>query len=286
MKPQVIYVAGYGRSGSTLLDVLIGNCPGYWGIGEATNVFAAALAGESCSCGLMLIRCPEWGPILTNCESLESLQVQQRRSEGMLGLFGCTLGRKYRQFWIRFLAECARRGVAIVDSSKSGRTAVFRALNLQRLGASVMIVHLFRDPQAVLASLARGSNKDLSGGKVHGRFDHLFVLRSFLGAIFANTAALLVGRCMVRNYIFVRYEDLIDNPRAVLEKLGVNSRDGINFDRLGPGHAVAGNRMRKATPYIAAGVRITSMERSGVRSPRFYRVLFNLLEVFARARDT
>lgn len=40
---EVIYIGGYGRSGSTLLDILLSNSPSVRGLGEASNLISKSL---------------------------------------------------------------------------------------------------------------------------------------------------------------------------------------------------------------------------------------------------
>ena len=44
MSPTVLYIAGYGRSGSTVLDMLLGTHPRIIGGGELTHLFHHSLA--------------------------------------------------------------------------------------------------------------------------------------------------------------------------------------------------------------------------------------------------
>lgn len=46
---EVFYIAGYGRSGSTVLDMLLGMHPAILGMGELTHVFEYWLGDETCS---------------------------------------------------------------------------------------------------------------------------------------------------------------------------------------------------------------------------------------------
>ncbi len=57
--PQVLYVGGWGRSGSTLLSHLLGRLPGMVSVGELRYVWQAGVeANELCGCGERVRRVP------------------------------------------------------------------------------------------------------------------------------------------------------------------------------------------------------------------------------------
>jgi len=281
---RVFYVAGYGRSGSTLLDTLLGNCPGYWGIGEASNLFEAATRGEGCSCGRPLRDCPMWGKELAEVLDFESLKNEQRQAEGLSGLRNGVAGSYYTKFWTGFLARRALHDVVVVDSSKTSRSTVSRPLQLGRLGAEVTIVHLTREPESLLSSLMKGSNKELAQRIRKSGVDHVFLLRSFIGALFANLAAIVLGRVIFRRYVHVRYEDLIHAPVNVLSRLGVRGGQALDISALSTGHAVSGNRMRHANSLISIDRNCAANAERKADVPRFYSLLFGSLGLFSRER--
>ena len=58
---KLVYIAGYGRSGSTLLDVILGMHPEIECNGELSYLFNIADDyQERCDCGLELRECPKW----------------------------------------------------------------------------------------------------------------------------------------------------------------------------------------------------------------------------------
>ena len=59
--PQVLYVGGWGRSGSTLLSHLLGRLPEMVAVGELRYVWQAGVSGnELCGCGEPFDECPFW----------------------------------------------------------------------------------------------------------------------------------------------------------------------------------------------------------------------------------
>lgn len=68
MKRKVIYIAGLYHTGSTLLDLLLGNLPNVIGLGEIFKCFHDKFE-EQCSCGKTIENCPFWGEVLSKYDS-------------------------------------------------------------------------------------------------------------------------------------------------------------------------------------------------------------------------
>ena len=60
----VLYLMGMGRSGSTLLDILVGSHPDAVGTGELASLVGAGWShAERCACGLPASECPFWSVV-------------------------------------------------------------------------------------------------------------------------------------------------------------------------------------------------------------------------------
>jgi hypothetical protein len=65
LRPRVMFVGGYGRSGSTVLDTLLDRVPGVTAVGEFRHLFGRALHdNELCSCGKPFDDCAYWSAVL------------------------------------------------------------------------------------------------------------------------------------------------------------------------------------------------------------------------------
>ena len=62
--PTILYIAGIGRSGSTLLDAMLDSHPELFGAGELTHVFEEIAHDARCSCGNSYSRCDFWQEVL------------------------------------------------------------------------------------------------------------------------------------------------------------------------------------------------------------------------------
>jgi len=258
--PVVVYIAGYGRSGSTVLDMVLGG--GTRGLGEVVQVFEAWNEDQRCSCQQPYHDCELWAPVMARVQSYASAdqlrhaavvtrRVERWRPNGR-GIASTADKASYRLVW-RTLFGVMREVAAsplFVDSSKSDRFTANRALSLARIaGLDVRVIHLVRDPRAVAWSVMRGSNRRLEAGQpatVRGGAG-----RALLGWSAANWNASAAARRLPS--VRVRYEDFVDDPVAEVQRveagLGVSLTDVVERLRAGEplsaGHGVAGNRLRR-----------------------------------------
>ena len=59
-RPNLLYILSSGRSGSTLIDLVLGNNPGLISLGEFHRLSVYARDGELCTCGAAVVACPFW----------------------------------------------------------------------------------------------------------------------------------------------------------------------------------------------------------------------------------
>lgn len=257
---KILYIAGYGRSGSTILDTTLGNHPVVLGAGELTWLFAYASQGKSCTCGKQLSACQLWAPIIRHALeaagaiSLESAAEVTRRCEtyrcdlASRGLYQRLWGAVFR--WAHHKSGCP----IIVDSSKSTRQTYHRLELLHEIPElQVDAIHLVRDLRAVMWSTRRGSNRRLEAG------EHANVwgggVRTLISWLVANGNAEHFQRTYVDvPFLRLRYEDLVTNPddtlRQIGDQLGIDLAEVIQAlqagQELGAGHGVSGNRTRRS----------------------------------------
>ncbi|MEQ9623691.1 sulfotransferase family protein [Coleofasciculus chthonoplastes] len=258
-KPLLVYIAGYGRSGSTLLDTLLGNHPAIFSAGELSFWFEELLNGSLCSCGKPYHKCEFWQRIINqlhmkipefnyeeaNCitRNVEKVTFSNKSSINYINLWEITFNS---------ILEVSEKEI-IVDSSKSIRKT-FRRVNLltKNLDFEVKVIHLVRDPRAVIWSIQRGSNRLLEAGKPAKIFGGM--LRGLIGWILVNGAVEMM-RLQIKpsDILFLRYEDIIAEPATQILRVG----NFLNIDietlikhveeksPLNAGHGIAGNRMRR-----------------------------------------
>ncbi len=261
--PQVIYIAGYGRSGSTLLDVLLGNHSDIESMGELTYFFDEVEVGNrSCACGQVYSDCDFWGGVekalpVSVREAGKIIRKVEKNSPLLGGVYLMrnlprTSKQQYQAVMNSLLNAAAISGAkSIVDSSKTAGDAVMRPLALKELcQLDVKMIHLIRSPWSTWKSVYRKGNWEAEGYRKKRR---LRILRSIPGWILANLSAVIIGRILGRkNYIMVSYEELIRSPRKIIGDIGKLVGHDLcsvadKAERCLPlkvGHNVGGNRLR------------------------------------------
>ena len=64
---KVLYIAGWGRSGSTVLGNILGQASGFQFIGEAQSVWQRGfIENQKCGCGKSFKACGLWIEIFNN----------------------------------------------------------------------------------------------------------------------------------------------------------------------------------------------------------------------------
>lgn len=266
-RPTVLSIVGKGRSGTTLLDLILGSLPGFFSLGEIWRWESFHLFDENrCGCGSPLGRCEVWGPAIERIESesphggriwqkvmeWERAVARWRRVPRLLSprsgpssdwrpLRRLT---EHASLLYRAAAEESGAGV-LVDSSNWPANPV--ALGLVP-GVDVVVVHLVRDPRAVAFSWKR--EKDLADGR--GQMPRRSAAGSALSWTARNLLAEVVRRRAAPRAVVVRYEDFVREPLdAAATVAGLVGRGDVDTScirgrtvRLSRNHTVAGNPVR------------------------------------------
>lgn len=256
-KVNIHYIAGYVRSGSTIMDILLGNMPGHFSLGELSFLPTNGLRdNEFCSCGSRVQECEFWKPISLEWEQQRTLSLSDYNSyyKGLMGnknaikLF-YKLSFPDKQFNI-FLEDTALLyrviqkhlpGQVLIESSK----LPFRILLLKRMGFDVKIIHLVRRLSGVLDSTKKTieKNPELGVEKDLEPRGTAFVIFTWL---FTNIQVVLFSKGVQRKK--VTYEQLIGQPELALGL--INKLDLEYLEKVmanGPfraPHVVAGGRIR------------------------------------------
>jgi hypothetical protein len=262
---RVLYIGGAGRSGSTLLDRLLGQFPGVCAVGEVVHLWRRGVVGnELCGCGVPFRRCGFWSDVgrqafggwdASPADEVLALErtVGRHRfiplllSPGVAPAFDARAAR-YRELQRRLYAaihEVAGGGV-VVDSSKSVPQAFVLA---GTPNVDLSVVHLIRDSRGVAYSWTKRVRRP----EVRGGATYMPVYGPARAAAEWTADNLLFQHLGKRRlYRRIRYEGLVGRPqpvvRDILETVGIRSA-GMSFigeDHvfLRPTHSVSGNPMR------------------------------------------
>jgi hypothetical protein len=294
----VVFIGGSGRSGTTLLERLLGRVSGITALGEVRHLPERGMVeDQDCGCGEPFSACPFWSKVghlafggWTTPAAVRWRTTQRRVDRNrhlpflVLPVRLLVVRPRFRRHLtvyadgLRCLYEAAAEvggASAIVDSSKAG-SSVFL---LRRVpGIDLSVVHVVRDSRGVAHSLlkevARPEIGDATTLMPRARPLPGAAWWMLFNAMFHAVAA--TGTTTVR----VRYEDVVAHPRAeitrLLAHLGVGTGDaglaflGEGHAELGVDHTVAGNPMRFRTGRI--DLRPDEAWRSGL-SPRQRRIV-------------
>jgi hypothetical protein len=265
---KVLFIMGMTRSGSTLLDNVLGEIDGFFSTGELRLLWKRGLLeNRQCGCGARVTECDVWSSVLKHAygeqwrdliDAGEVVRWQRKtlRIHRTWGLLrgGPTRGGRHLHDYASLIPALYRSiaGVTgarvIVDSSKRPSDA---ALLLLRPELDVYIVHLVRDPRAVAFSWRRLKvQPDVGGPDTLARNGPLHsTLRWLHRNLVAHAVRWRVGR---RRSLLLRYEDFVTDPKGALE--GIVALVGEDASRvpvndagtvtLGTNHTVSGNPSR------------------------------------------
>jgi hypothetical protein len=267
-KVTVVYILGYGRSGSTFMDILLNNAEGATSIGAPSNFFYWLEHGQPCGCGKPLQECEYWSGVVRDyaaelgaLDPVElrriQLAVERRRHYRSLlnGRLPEALTREYgrsQELLYRIAARHAGTNV-LIDSSNSGAESLGRAyaLAMYAPGLNMRIIHLVRDGRGVSWSAIK-----TAGSPERRRWPMPRPVRAGKTALswaVTNRFCLMTAdRVGSDNVLTVRYEDIVSQPAVELARIGAFAdfdvsaimRKVENHEELEVGHNVGGNRLR------------------------------------------
>lgn len=294
---KVLYVAGFGRSGSTLLGNVLGEIEGFFHGGELNFLWEHNLIeNRLCGCGAPFSECEIWTPIMRRAFGetegidaremvrLQSLGTRTRHVPMMLFPRGRRiLASRLEKYMI--LQEKLYRAVeeitgsrVIVDSSKS---PAYGYLLATTPGIELYVVHLTRDPRAAAYSWLRKKPQPSTDKLMY--MNRVNPAKSSLlwNAWNASSEALWRGSPGGR-YMWLRYEDFVRDPWRVVERiLGMLGEDAPELPfvdeersvKFGVNHTVSGNPNRFRTGTVRLQPDIEWVRRMRPRDRRLVTLL-------------
>src|SRR5689334_1414693 len=164
----VLYVCGMPRSGSTLLDLMLGQFVGHCDVGELFYLWQSGVERNfRCACGQHFDECPFWGEVGRQAYGgwanidVQQVRALQRRVDatGKVPLIvGSRVTPGFRQDLERYTALITKlyRAIAqvsgakvVVDSTKRPSLAYILARAPE---IDLRLVHILRDPRGVAYS--------------------------------------------------------------------------------------------------------------------------------------
>lgn len=258
---RVLFIAGHGRSGSTLLDRVLGESPGFFSGGELRHIWHRSFtADQLCGCGEAFSGCEFWreasrsayGPGGPDVDEILRLKHRVDRwwrspeiaSPWKRAAFAADLDAYIAHVipLYRGIAEVSGAGM-IVDSTKDVSHGYVLAASDD---IELHVVHLVRDSRASAHSWRRHK---FDPGKAR-ELDRYNVVKAAAG--WSASHALASGfRYVADSYQLVHYRDFASDPAAtvagILDRVGRPGGSQVAADRsvdLGVAHTVAGNPVR------------------------------------------
>ncbi|WP_433515533.1 sulfotransferase [Nonomuraea sp. CA-143628] len=246
---RVVYLGGLGRSGTTLLERLLGEIPGVAPLGEVVHLWArGVLAGEPCGCGEPFPACPFWrevgetafgGWTQALAERVLTLRHRVDRTHRIPRIAHPELA-EYAGTYQRLYDAAAKTAGAtvVIDSGKHASLAFC----LAAAGVDVHVVHVVRDPRAVAHSWRKTVERP-EDGRPMTRWGPARTAAHWTAQNLALDLLAARGVPVTR----LRYEDLLADPAAALATLA---------DTLGLGTALpflTGTTAQLTTAHTASG---------------------------------
>jgi hypothetical protein len=266
---KVLYILGWGRSGTTVLDNILGEADDVFSCGELNFLWRRGLEiGGTCGCGDPVRDCVVWSDVLATAFGKDwartlhvdrilrwySRTIRVRRTRQLLrtspdgvspssglGRYLDLLGRLYHG-----IAEVTGARVIVDSSKRPCDAALLRLLP----NVSPYFVHMVRDPRAVAYSWQRARAMDL-------RIPEMMMTRhspsySTTHWLAWNAGSNAIQHAYPSRSLLLRYEDFTRSPRTWVERiLALVEEEGSAppFDdertvRLHANHTVSGNPSR------------------------------------------
>jgi hypothetical protein len=258
---KVLFIGGYGRSGSTLLERVLGEVDGFFPAGELRHVFREGyLENRLCGCGVRFRECAFWGRVteeafggMDSFDAAELIRVKDRVDRfWRIPQLTWNLGTKRRRAELLSYAARLREMYSAIASVSGARVIVDSSKDvshgyvLNAIGPPVepYVCHLVRDSRAAAHSWARPKFNPGNGREMN-RYGPVRASAEWV----AINALTRMQRHVNPRYRLLRYDELASSPEAairrVLELIGEGDRDlplvGGRRVAGGAHHTVAGN---------------------------------------------
>jgi hypothetical protein len=261
---RVLFLGGFGRSGTTLVERLLGELPGVCALGEVVHLWQRDIRDdERCGCGARFSACTFWkqvgerafnGWANVDVDRVHALRETVERTRHIPRLAGAGEVaddvREYASYYGRVYTAAVEvsGSPVVVDSSKHSALA-----HVLRWAADIdlRVVHVVRDARGVAYSWTKRVSRPETDGT-----DEMTRYSPGRSAMLWNAHNAAFGLLARRGVAVrrIRYEEFLTDPRTELIKLadfaGLRlAQDDLSFVRpdhadLGVGHSAAGNPMR------------------------------------------
>lgn len=260
---KVLYILGMTRSGTTILDRILGNIDGFFSLGEFYTIWDQYFsANRECGCEKAFRSCPLWQAVFNDVyggfsqlDPKNLLDIQshyfrtrhipysllpgyQRWLNGAIPIFRENMEKLYQA------VHRITSSTLIIDSSKLPSYA-YAVNSMDSIEA--YYVHLIRDPRGVAYSWLK--TKTGRDGTVMEKMHPVFSAGLWTVTNLASESFLKTSK---PPYLRIRYEDFIQSPQSTIQEMialtGIEPRE-LPFKserevKLLPNHNLEGNPNR------------------------------------------
>jgi len=266
----ILYVGGWGRSGSTLIGNILNEIKEFIHVGELRHIWENGFIHDrSCGCGRTFHECKLWSQVARRVHASESIPDPERMAQlrdtvgaknsdviwRVLGLGKptseeTTYARAVTRLYeiIADVAECS----VIVDTSKTPS----HGFTLYESGLDVQFVHLVRDPRATAFSWQRKIRREDTYGTRH--MESFTPYANAKRWMICNGTMEAIRQAVPDRYSLIKYEHFVQDPKHTITRLlrnhGFHSTPRFRDKHevyLSGNHTVWGNPKRSRTGYIS-----------------------------------
>jgi hypothetical protein len=266
-RTPVLFVGGLGRSGTTLLERLLGQVNGMRPLGETVHLWMRGVRdNERCGCGEAFADCEWWRSVgekafggWSNVDVAEVTRLRRKldrlRKVPAMAVADNDDLREYRSYYAKMYAAAEELSGArcLIDSSKHPSLA-----HCLRRDPTIdlRVVHVVRHPCAVAHAWTKQVKRpDVTADQTSNEFMIRYTPERTAALWNGENLALESLRTLGVPVLRVRYEDLASNPARTLAHVlnfagvddDVSAVMNDNQASLGVAHTVSGNPIRFTT---------------------------------------
>lgn len=264
----LVYILSNGRSGSTILDMLLGAHPAVWTMGEVQLMpLDAAHNIQPCGCGRSVATCSFWSLFASKVQNSESkfpveyFRLPNRAGKVLRGNLLQDLWRsRISRRWLSAVAEYGSENYKLISLVKQKaaerRSGDIRwlidaskdAYRLFWLAESrlfdIRVIHLVKDSRAFVYSMVC-KNEAASWSRIL-RYSARWCVENLIAARVCNNG-------FPSNHVkLVRYENLAENPKETMSEIFQwldldDAGDFMSGFRENENHGISGNASRLET---------------------------------------
>lgn len=227
-KVKVLYIAGFERSGSTIVNRVLGQIEGFVAWGELRDIWQhGIIENRRCTCGALFRECPAWTNILDEAfggigqvDAREMTKLLQKTRARVLPHYFGVLTEQFLKSsvegYLKSLEKLYRTiqdttsSKVIVDSTKASWYGYVLGM-LPTI--DLYVVHVVRDPRGVCYSLQQYKSKG------EPRCQWYNPVHASLSWNLKNSAVEMLLNRSPERYLRISYEDFVRNPKTAVESV-------------------------------------------------------------------